>query len=272
MKKCLDFKPQYRVAAGLLETITFFKHWNAGIGVETKGEFKTLVVIPAWNEQDYIGEVLDEIKSSYPHLDILVVDDGSKDATAKVAREKRVKVISHNGNLGYTAAIQTGRVYALGNGYDFLVFVDADGQHRPQDIVTILDVLVKGEADQVRGSRELGKYEWKEPFYFIIPRRICSRLVSVRLGKPVTDATSGFKGENRAISKYFRDIYESSNKIHLSNTNDIEEHLIADKGGFRLTEVPVTMRSRRIGSTRCYTPKQLFIFPLDLIRTFVRNL
>jgi len=233
---------------------------------------KIVVAIPAWNEQHSIGKVLEEIKCLYPHLDILVVDDGSDDSTARLAEGKGAQVVRHNGNLGYTAAIQTGRVYALDNSYDFLVFIDADGQHRPSDISRILEPLIKGDADQVRGSRELGKYTWKEPFYLKIPRWICSTLVSLRLRKMITDVTSGFKGENRAITEYFKKIYETSNKIHLSNTNDIEEYLLAHKGGFRAMEVPVVMSRRDAGETRCYAPKQLLIFPLDLIRTFVRNL
>ena len=235
-------------------------------------EPRTLVVIPAWNEQHSIGKVLEEINRLYPYLDILVVDDGSHDSTAEIARRNGAKVISHNGNLGYTATIQTGRAYTLDNGYDFLIFVDADGQHRPSDVSRILEPLMKGDADQVRGSRELGSYEWKEPLYLKIPRWICSTLVSLKLRKIVTDATSGFKGENQAITKYFKTIYESSNKIHLSTTNDIEEHLLAHKRGFRLMEVPAVMRGREAGSTKCYTLKDLLVFPLDLIRTFVRTL
>ena len=235
-------------------------------------EPRTLVIIPAWNEQHSIGKVLEEINRLYPYLDILVVDDGSHDSTAEIARRNGAKVISHNGNLGYTATIQTGRAYTLDNGYDFLIFVDADGQHRPSDVSRILEPLMKGDADQVRGSRELGSYEWKEPLYLKIPRWICSTLVSLKLRKIVTDATSGFKGENQAITKYFKTIYESSNKIHLSTTNDIEEHLLAHKKGFRLMEVPAVMRGREAGSTKCYTLKDLLVFPLDLIRTFVRTL
>lgn len=238
----------------------------------TTNEPKALIIIPAWNEEHSIRKVLEEINHLYPHLDILVVDDGSYDSTAQIAKRNGAKVISHNGNLGYTATIQTGRAYALDNGYDFLVFVDADGQHRPSDIGRILDMVIRGDADQVRGSRELGSYEWKEPLYLKIPRWICSALVSLKLRKIVTDATSGFKGENRAITKYFKTIYDSSNKIHLSNTNDIEEHLLAHKKGFRLMEEPVVMGVRQAGSTKCYTLKELLVFPLDLIRTFWRNL
>jgi glycosyltransferase involved in cell wall biosynthesis len=233
---------------------------------------KVLVAIPAWNEENTIADVLREIKVLYPDFDVLVVNDGSDDATASIAEEVGAKVVSHNGNLGYTAAIQTGRVCALEGGYDFLVFIDADGQHRVSDIGRILDPLIRGDADQVRGSRELGKYEWKEPLHLKIPRWICSMLVSLRLRKVVTDATSGFKGENRAITLCFKQIYEASKKLHLSNTNDIEEHLLAHKKGFRLMEVPTTMRRRSSGETKCYTPKELLTFPVDLICTFLRDL
>lgn len=232
---------------------------------------KVLLALPACNEEQSIGGVLEELKAIYLHFDILVINDGSNDSTAQVARDKGAKVIDHNGNLGYTAAIQTGRVYALESGYDFLVFIDADAQHRALDISRILDPLVKGDADQVRGSRGLGKYEWKEPLYLKIPRWICSTIVSLRTRRMVTDATSGFKGENRKVTEYFKLVYETSDKIHQGNTNDIEEHLIAHKKGLRLMEVPTVMRRRENGLTKCYPPKQLSLFPLDLIRTFWRS-
>lgn len=233
---------------------------------------KVLVTIPALDEELSIGGILEEIKTSYPHLDILVVNDGSSDATSQIARTNGTKVIDHDRHLGYTAAIQTGRVYALQKGYDFLIFVDADGQHRTSDIGRILDILITGDADQVRGSRELGKYEWKEPFYLKIPRWICSTVVTLRTGKIATDATSGFKGENRKATEHFKLIYDTGRKIHQSNTNDIEEHLIAHKKGVRLAEIPTIMRSRNSGQTKCYTPKQLLKFPFELVLVILRNL
>lgn len=233
---------------------------------------KVLIAIPAWNEERTIGDVVKRIKVLYPDFDVLAINDGSDDATPSMAEETGAKVVNHNGNLGYTSAIQSGRVYALNNGYEFLIFIDADGQHRPSDISRILDPLIRGDADQVRGSRELGEYEWKEPSHLKIPRWICSILVSLKLRKIVTDATSGFKGENQAITSYFKGICETCNKLHLSNTNDIEEHLLAYKKGFRLMEIPATMYRRNTGETKCYTPKQLLKFPVDLIRTFARNL
>lgn len=232
---------------------------------------KVLIAIPAKDEEQSIGKVLEEIKKLYPNFEILVINDGSEDSTAQIAREKGAKVVDHNRNLGYTAAIQTSRVHALNNDYDFLIFVDADGQHQISDINRILDPLVRGDADQVRGSRELGKYEWKEPLYFKMPRWICCALVSLKIRKIVTDATSGFKGENRKVTEYFKRIYETSDKIHAGNTCDIEEHLLAYKKRYRLMEVPVVMRGRESG-TNWYVPKRLLAFPLDLTRTFLRNL
>lgn len=233
---------------------------------------KVLIVIPAWNEEQSIDSVLKELKGLHPPSDVLVVDDGSEDMTAHIAKKNGSKVISHGRNLGYTAALQTGRIFALENGYDFTVFVDADGQHRLSDVSRILDPVIKGDADQVRGSRQLGSYEWKEPRYLRIPRRICSFLVSVKTRKVVTDATSGFKAENRIVTEHLKRVYETSKKIHLPRTNDIEEYLLLSKAGVRLMEVPVTMRERSAGMTKCYRPKQLLGFPWDLIRTFIRNL
>lgn len=238
----------------------------------TNNNPKVLIAIPAWNEQYSVGRILHEMKHLYPHLDILVVDDGSSDSTGQLAEEKGAKVVRHSGNLGYTAAIQTSRVYALDNGYDFLIFLDADGQHQVSDINRILDPLVKGDADRVIGSRELGNYEWKEPVYLRIPRWICSTLVSLKIGRTVTDATSGFKGENRRVAEYFKKVYQTSNKIHIDATSDIEEILLSKKEDFKLVEVPVIMHRRENSKTKCFTVGHLLRFPIDLIRTLLGNL
>lgn len=233
---------------------------------------KVLLVMPAWNEQESIGAVLKNMTSQYPEIDILVVNDGSHDHTEFIAKENRALVLNHNGNQGYTAAIQSGRCFAWANHYEIVLFADADGQHRPEDIERILDPLLKGEADIVRGSRELGQYAWKEPFHLRYPRLICSLLVSLKVRRWITDPTSGLKGEVRTVTGYFKNIYDASSKLHLTNTNDIEECLLASKKCFRIMEMPVIMLSREVGQTKCYSPRQLLNFPVDLIRTFARNL
>lgn len=230
-----------------------------------------LVAIPAWNEEASIGSVIEGVRRLYQAPDVLVVDDGSHDRTAQIAQEKGALLARHPGNLGYTAAIQTGRSYAWDHGYDILVFADGDGQHRPQDIGAIVDAVAVGKADQVRGSRDLGTYQWREPWHLRLPRYICAALVSLKLRQIVTDPTSGFKGETRAVTGFFKRVYETTSKIHRSNTNDIEEILMAHNARFRVGEVPVHMLARASGATRCYTPGQLLEFPLDLVNAFVHN-
>jgi len=236
---------------------------------------KVLIAMPAWNEEECIGGVLDEIKSGYSDLDILVVDDGSEDATAKIARGKGAEVISHSENMGVVAAIQTGRIYALDHGYDFIVFCDADGQHNPSDIGKIIAPLTRGEADFVIGSRELGSYIGHESLLLKLPRYFCSAVTSLLVWKRIRDTTSGFKGWNREVIEYLKTVYETSDKLHLSTTNDIEEILLASKKGAKISEVPVKMLARE-GESEIYTTRNLLrfftVFPWHLIRTVVRNL
>ena len=243
--------------------------------METKREPKTLIVMPAWNEEECIGEVLDKIKSGYPNLDILVVDDGSEDGTPAVAKEKGALVVSHNENLGVAAAIQTSRIYALDHGYDFIVFCDADGQHNTSDISKILNPLLRGAADFVIGSRELGSYVGHESILLKLPRYFCSAVTSLLVWKRIRDTTSGFKGWNREVIEYLKTVYETSDKLHLSTTNDIEEILLASKRDAKIIEVPVTMLSRE-GKSKIYATHNLFyfltVFPWHLIRTVLRNL
>ena len=240
-----------------------------------ESEPKVLIVMPAWNEEECIGGVLDEIKSGYSDLAILVVDDGSEDATAKIARGKGAEVISHSENMGVVAAIQTGRIYALNHGYDFIVFCDADGQHNPSDIGRIIAPLTRGEADFVIGSRELGSYIGHESLLLKLPRYFCSAVTSLLVWKRIRDTTSGFKGWNREVIEYLKTVYETSDKLHLSTTNDIEEILLASKKGAKISEVPVKMLARE-GESEIYATRNLLrfftVFPWHLIRTVCRNL
>ena len=231
--------------------------------------------MPAKNEEASIGNVLEEIKREYSSVDILVVDDGSKDSTAALARGKGAQVVNHGKNLGIAAAIQTGRIYALGHGYDFIIFCDADGQHNPLDIDKILSPLLSGEADFVVGSRQLGSYAGRESLLLKSARHFCSAVISVLIRQRITDPTSGFKGWDRKVIEHLKIVYETSDKLHLSTTNDMEEILLASKIGAKISEVPARMLSRE-GESEIYTTRNLFrfltIYPWHLIRTVSRNL
>jgi len=240
-----------------------------------KRDSRVLVVVPAKDEEQTIGRVLQRIRAEYPSFAPLVIDDGSADKTADIAKEKGALVISHGKNLGVAAAIQTGRIYALEQGYDFMVFCDADGQHNPSDIGKIVEPLIAGKADFVIGSRELGDYIGHETLRLKLPRYFCSWVISLLTRKRITDATSGFKGWSRWLIEHFKTVYETSDKLHLSTTNDMEEILIARKKGARIIEVPAEMLTEGTGVSQVYTTKTIFhfltIFPANLIRTVWRN-
>jgi len=237
---------------------------------------RVLIVIPAKDEEQNIGRVLESIRAEYPLFDCLVIDDGSADRTAEIAREKGALVVSHNKNLGVAAVIQTGRIYVLEQNYDFMVFCDGDGQHNPSDIGNVASPLLNGETDFVIGSRQLGHYQGREAFRMWFSRHFCSWVLTVLTGKHITDVTSGFKGWNRWLIEHFKVVYETSNKLHLSTTNDMEEILIAHKKGARIIEVPAKMLTKGEGTSQVYTTRTIFhfltIFPIHFIRTVWRNL
>jgi len=219
---------------------------------------RVLVVIPAKDEEQSVGRVLESIGAKYPAYTRLVIDDGSIDSTAEIARGKGSLVISHGKNLGVAAVIQTGRIYALEHNYDFLVFCDGDGQHNPI------------------GSRQLGDYTGWEPLRMRLSRYFCSWVITILTRKRFTDVTSGFKGWNRSVMEHFRVVYETSDKLHLGTTNDMEEILMACKKRFKIIEIPARMQAQSKGVSKVYTADTIFhfltIFPIHFIRTVWRNL
>ena len=232
---------------------------------------KVLLVIPAYNEEKYIGGVLDRALSlteSYLSWDLLVVDDGSKDYTARIARARGVNVIRHGENAGEEAAIQTGFDYALKHDYDFVVKLDGDGQHNPLDAAKILDPLLKNEADVVVGSRLSG---YSEPLIFKFGRTFCSTVVSFLVRKKIADITSGLKGRNRMAVKYSRMLYLTTNSLHNDMVNDIEELLWYAKKHMRIKEVVVKM-NRREEASKIYFSTKLLKFPFVLFLTIFKCL
>jgi len=117
---------------------------------------KTLIVIPAFNEEENISGVLTELKKHEPSMDILVVNDGSTDGTLSIVKNLEIECIDLPFNLGYGGALQTGFKYAVERDYDFVVQFDADGQHNPQEIKTLLKPLFEDRVDIVVGSRFIG--------------------------------------------------------------------------------------------------------------------
>ncbi len=203
---------------------------------------KILVVIPAYNEEASIGRVIEEIRKHLQEADILVVNDGSLDATSSEARNKGALVLDLPYNLGIGGAVQTGCLYAFQYGYDFVLRLDGDGQHNPQEIPKILRPLLEGEADIVIGSRFLSKEGYKSTFLRRVGIKFFSFLILLISRGNVKDPTSGFNGMNK------RGIELISAK-YSSDYPEVESLIIARRRGLRIKEVPVVMVKREKGKS-----------------------
>lgn len=203
---------------------------------------KTIVVIPAYNEQDTIGATLDSLMEACPDMDIVVVDDGSTDGTAGVVAERGVPCICLPVNLGIGGAVKCGYKYAALCGCDIAVQFDADGQHSAEQIRVLLDPIVADRADMVIGSRFLGDGGYQSEFTRRLGIHLFSRITTMITGRRVTDITSGF----RAIGRKLLQVFSQSYPIEFP---DAEAILVAWKLGFRIVEVPVTMKARSGGKS-----------------------
>ncbi len=199
-----------------------------------------LVVIPAFNEAASVGAVVREVRAELPRAGVLVVDDGSSDDTAGVARSAGALVASLPYNLGVGGAMRVGFKYALAKNYDVAVQVDADGQHDPAGVPALLEGL--DSADVVIGARFAGEGE----YHVRGPRWWAMRLLAVVLsrtaGTRLTDTTSGFRASNARAIAVFADHYPAE---YLGDT--VEALVIAVRAGLTVRQVPATMRARTAG-------------------------
>jgi glycosyltransferase involved in cell wall biosynthesis len=198
----------------------------------------TLVVIPAFNEQSTVGEVVRTVASI--GLDCVVVDDGSTDDTAAVARGAGALVVRLPVNLGVGAALRAGFRYAVRNGYRRAIQVDADLQHDPGSIPDLVAAADAG-AHLVIGSRFAAGYEVGKSRRLVM--RALARLVSRRVGVPLDDVTSGFRAISEPLLSHFADDYPAD---FLGDT--VEAIVIAHEFGATVAQVPVTMAQRRVGA------------------------
>ncbi len=199
---------------------------------------KLLIVIPAYNEQDNIVRVVEDLIQNYPQYDYVVVNDGSRDHTAELCRAHGYRLIDLPVNLGLAGAFQTGLWYALEHGYDCALQFDGDGQHPPQYIAAMLEQLEEG-ADIVIGSRFITV---KKPKTL---RMVGSYLISwaIRLttGKAICDPTSGMRLFNRSM------LQEFVTNLNYGPEPDTISYLI--RNGARVKEVQVEMKDRIAGES-----------------------
>lgn len=203
---------------------------------------KTLLIIPALNEEAALPAVLKEVLTALPGVDVLVVDDGSVDATAAVARQHGAVVARLPFNLGTGGALRTGFRYAVEHDYDYAIQFDGDGQHDPGEVATLIAELDKG-CDLVIGSR----FSQDTDGYHVGRVRggamgLLRTTLRLLTGRSFSDTSSGFRGFSRPALELFARHYPVD---YLSDT--VEALLLACYAGLDVVEVPVNMRERAAG-------------------------
>jgi glycosyltransferase involved in cell wall biosynthesis len=206
---------------------------------------RTLVFIPAWNEESSIAGVIEGVREAIPGADILVVDDGSTDATAARAHASGARVARLPFNQGVGAAQQTGYLYALRGGYDICAHLDGDGQHMPSELARLVKEVEAGKADMVVGSR------YRDPgvaqdddYHASLSRRTGQHLfrliVSLSTRQRFTDTTSGMRAVNRQAMFLFSEHYSPE----FAEVESVQRAVLQ---GLRVEELPVRMLSRSEG-------------------------
>jgi glycosyltransferase involved in cell wall biosynthesis len=206
---------------------------------------KVLIVMPARNEAPRIGSLIQELRTRVPHAQVLVVDDESNDGTPEVARQAGALVAELPFHLGYGGALQTGYRFAAAGGFEFLVQLDSDGQHRAEDVDPLLSHVQDDSCDLVVGSRFAPRKapagEDAPAAYEMGALRSLGRqalCLFARLGGlRVTDPTSGFQAMNREAFELF------ASDWYPSDYPDVDVLLLADRRGLRIREHPVEMRA-----------------------------
>lgn len=212
---------------------------------------RVLVIIPAHNEEDSLPKTLAEVKAKAPTVDVLIVDDGSRDGTARVARAAGIPVVRHPVNLGVGGALQTGFRYAVERGYDIGVQLDADGQHDPDYLAVLLAPMVANACDVSIGSRYVESTGYRAPWNRRLGMVIFSGVVKLALGQRITDTTSGFRAYSRPVMQVCQHDFPK-------DFPDAPLLIALARRGFRLAEVPVVMRERQAGQSFYTLGKQLY--------------
>jgi len=215
---------------------------------------RTLVFIPAWNEADSVATVIAGVRERLPGADVLVVDDGSTDATAARATEAGAIVATLPFNQGLGAALQTGYLYALREGYDFCAHLDADGQHPPAEVARLLEEVYEDRADLVIGSRyrargagggdsgDGGDDDYRPTISRRIGTSVFRFFLTLATRQRFTDTTSGMRAANRRVMALFSESYSP-------DFAEIESLQLAVRQGLRVEEVPVRMLERAGGAS-----------------------
>jgi glycosyltransferase involved in cell wall biosynthesis len=231
---------------------------------------KTAIIVPAYNEEKAIANVISEINAvaaqSSLHLDVIVVNDCSKDSTAEIISGSKCIALNLPVNLGIGGAVQTGFKYAFENGYDFAIQADGDGQHPAVEIPKLIKTALNQNADVVIGSRFITNEGFQSSFLRRTGINYFKGLIRVLTGLTIYDSTSGFRLINKqvleTVSEYYPDEYPEPEAIILFSLKK-----------FKIIEVPVVMKERQGGVSsigRTSSVYYMFKVTLAILYTFIR--
>ena len=224
-----------------------------------------LVIVPAFNEEAAVGDVVRAVKEHVPGVPVLVIDDCSADATISVARTAGAEILSLPHHLGLGGCVQAGYKLAYELGFQYVIRVDGDGQHDARDIPRILAKLKSSGCEMVIGSRFVNQNGSRTGFVRSLGIRFFRTVLRPILGKPVHDPTSGFVGVNRKALEVF------SRSFPLEYP-EIETLVVLQRRRFRFEEVACKMRPRTTGRSSITAAKSLYYIAHVLLGVFVNVL
>jgi glycosyltransferase involved in cell wall biosynthesis len=230
---------------------------------------EALVYIPAYNEEHTIAKVVGKVRDACD-FDVMVIDDGSTDSTPQILSGLEVDVLRHPICLG-AAVIFSGLEVGHSLGYRYVIKIDGDDQHNPQDIVRLYEHAVKTGADIVIGSRHIHKFNANILTIEGAGMWFCAKLASLLSGKRFTDTTSGLKLWNRRACELVIQAFQKG-KLKEDSTYHVEELIIAARKRLKVEEIDIVVRPREYGETKSYSPKKRIMFPLKLIQSIIRAL
>ena len=204
---------------------------------------KVIFIIPAYNEEENIKKVLNEIEKEATFADVIVINDGSKDNTEKIVKECGKECINMVYNVGYAMAVQTGLKYAFQNNYDYAIQFDADGQHIAKEALKLLNEMKKGKYDIVIGSRYLENTGYPCPFFRRLGTKMFEILIRIFCHEKIADSLSGFQCLNRNVIELYS---RKGGYPEYPDANLIIDMLYK---GYKIKEVPVKMRLREAGES-----------------------
>lgn len=228
---------------------------------------KYLIAIPAYNEEDCIIDLLKSLDNYCDQFDVIVVDDGSTDHTSSIVREYGRKVLQLPANLGIGGAMQTVFKYACAHGYEIVVQLDGDGQHDPKWLNEVIKPIINRTADCVIGSRYMknaADHGYKTPFPRKVGMLFSTLILLVASGLTITDTTSGYRALNKNAFGFFAKNYPVDHP-------EAEALFLLYRNGFRVKEIPITMRQRLTGSS-LFSWYKAFMYPFRVFIGFLEIL